>query len=314
MWRKRLCPGVHRLIPGSDFIRGRATVVVFIGVGLWMAGCDSVETTGPLAEYEGHRALEILQVTQNFTPSVQWLGGRVAAVGVNRGDEAALDSTLIWISTADGNEIASHVVVDGDANEAGLVQSFGGSPADSLESGEQYTFWLAEEVVFDAGLDSAAFDGMNYVDTTFTMELVLRGNTRGAAGAGIFGTPLIDEIRIIREQSLLENRYKITWEPSDVVFRRIAIRQGSTGGFDNLIWHIVVPDSVEQGLAPPVAIGQAPEHAQVPIEFSGFSVPDVYALWMVTEDWNDGFGPSNEGYVDFQMFCDNFTDDPVNDC
>lgn len=285
-------------------------VILFVGIG----GCDSTDTTGPLADYEGQRALEILKVTQSFTPEVQWLGGRVAAVGVNRGDEAALDSTLVWITTADGNDINSHVEVSGESNEAALVKSFGGTPADSLESGAQYTFWMAESDVFGAGLDSTSFDGANFVDTTLTMELILRGNTRGAAGGGIFNPPLIEKISIIRQESLLDNRYIITWKPSDVSFRRIALRQGATGGFDNLIWHIVVPDSVEQDLSPPIVIGNAPEHAQVAIAFEGFPSPDVYALWMVTEEWTEGFGPRFDGYVDFQIFCDNFTDDPDSDC
>ena len=267
-------------------------------LGLLAAGCDG---TGPdqLPEYEGHRALEVLQVTQSYTPDLQWVGGRVAAVGVNRGSTAALDSTLIWIATADDNSIPSHVTISGEANQRSVVESYGGTPADSLASGEQYTFWLAEKSVFEAGLDSSSFDGMNFVDTTFTTQLQLTGLTKGEFG-------LVEEITVTRDQSLLEERYIVNWTPSSIAFRRIAIQVGTTGGFDNLVWHVLVPEESTEGILPPVVIGEAPENTEVAVEFTGFVSGEGHTLWMNTSEWEGNFGFGATGYAAYQMFESNF--------
>src|SRR5690554_3861119 len=120
--------------------------VMVAGIPALLAGCS--DESNPLAPYEGNRPLELLKVTQHFTPEIQWVGGRVAAVGVNRGPEPALDATLVWLQAASDDDIGSFVTV-GQNTAADLVQSFGGTPADSLTDGEEYTFWIAQKSAFD---------------------------------------------------------------------------------------------------------------------------------------------------------------------
>lgn len=278
------------------------------------SGCS--DEANPLAPFEGERALDLLRVTQSFTPEVQWVGGRVAAVGVNRGAEAALDTSLVWLQTAPGNDIGSFVTV-GQNTDGDLVRSFGGTPVDSLTDGETYTFWIAEQSAFDAALDSTRRDPAAFADTTFTMSLVLRGNSRG--------DPSLDvEYRIVRDERLLESRFVVTWTP-EVPFRRLAIRAAPTGGFTDLVWHVLIPDDEEGGILPPVVIGETPPGAQEAVPFAGFVADDVFnppgdstdtsapphTLWGVTDDWNGAFTPSAPGYTFFQMFPCNFDiDDP----
>lgn len=261
------------------------------------AGCSGDE--GPLAPYDGHRPLEILKVTQSFTPEIQWVGGRVAAVGVNRGERAALDSSLVWLRTAPENSIGS-VVALGPDYERDLVESFGGVPLDSLADGETYTFWLAEASAFAEGLDSSRVAPGAFADTTMTMQLVLRGQAGGDRGLGL-------AFRITREETITGERYLVSWEPEDVRFRRLAIRQGPTGGFTELIWHLVVPEEEPASIAPPLVIGEAPEGVQEAEAFpeTGFE-PAVYILWAATDDWGGGFLPSAQGYAWFRIFADNF--------
>jgi len=270
-----------------------AATALFLVVG---AGCS--EETNPLAPYEGGRPLELLRVTQSFTPEMQWVGGRVAAVGINRGPAAALDTSLVWLRTASGNDIGSFITV-GQDTDYDLVRAFGGTPADSLTDGEEYTFWIAERQAFEAALDSTLRSPGSFSDTTMTMDLVLRGRSGGDPALGV-------AYRVVREERLTESQFVVTWTP-EVPLRRLAIRQGPTGGFTDLVWHVLVPEDEGGVILPPVVIGEAPPGTveAVPFPAEGFA-PSVHTLWGVTEDWEGGFGNFAAGYTFFQIFANNF--------
>ncbi len=270
-----------------------AATAVFLVVG---AGCS--EEANPLAPYEGGRALELLRVTQSFTPEMQWVGGRVAAVGINRGTDAALDSSLVWLRTAPGDDISSFITV-GQHTDYDLVRAFGGTPVDSLSDGEEYTFWIAEQQAFEVGLDSTLRPPGTFADTTVAMDLVLRGRSGGDPALGV-------TYRVVREERLTESQFVVTWTPA-VPLRRLAIRQGPTGGFTDLVWHVLVPEDEEGAILPPVVIGEAPAGTveAVPFPSEGFA-SSVHTLWGVTEDWEGGFGNFATGYTFFQIFANNF--------
>lgn len=259
------------------------------------ARCGS--EANPLAAYEGERPLTFLRVTQSFTPQIQWVGGRVAAVGVNRGTRAALDSTLVWMTRAEGNTIPSFVTVgDPGQTDADAVARYGGTAEDRLAHGGTYTFWMAERAVLDADLDSTAFDGVNFADTTLTLDLLLAGRALGGVDV---------DIVVGREETLEGTRYLVQWTPGDVLFRQVGITEGRVGSFTGLVWHAVVPDGAEGGFASPVEIGQAPPGTDEIVAWSGFE-PATYILWMTTADWDGAFGPRSDGYAYFQIFPSNF--------
>ena len=274
-----------------------ATVGVLLGTA---AGCGVGDN--PLAPYEGGRPLELLRVTQSFTPEVQWVGGRVAAVGVNRGTEAALDESLVWLQTAAGNSIGSFVTV-GQNTDVDRVRQLGGVPVDSLEDGETYTVWVAEQGALDAGLDPARMDPAAFADTTLTMSLVLRGRSGRSADLDV-------TFEITRDESLLDSRFLIRWTPEDVRFCRLAIRTGNFGAFTDLLWHVVVPEGEPCMIAPPVTVGVPPEGTEVAVPFSGREfAPTNYTLWATTEDWNETFNPFQaQGYAFFLILGSNFED------
>lgn len=255
------------------------------------------ESSDVLAPYQASRPLIFLKVTQSFRPQIQWVGGRVAAVGVNLGREAALDSSLVWLMTADDNTIASFVQV-GQSTDIARIQEFGGTPVDSLSNDMEYTFWLAEKEAFDAGLARTELDEFNFADTTMTMRLLLRGQTGGDRNLAV-------RIRIIRDETLMADKFIVDWTPSDVPFRRLAIREGTFGAFTNLIWHIVTPDSLADNILPPVTIGQPPSGTDEVIAWpeSGFKPNTVHFLWMVNSNWTvNNFTPTATGYVWFRIF------------
>lgn len=259
-----------------------------------MVGCD--QTENPLAPYEGERPLIVQRLTQSFAPDLQWVGGRVAAVGINRGGRAALDSTLVWMNSTEGDNVASPVYVR-ESLDADAVMKVGGTPTDSLADGVTYTFWLATQEALDTGLADGAFDPHAFVDTTFTLTYLLRG--RSAGGVSV-------DFSIFRDQRLLSDAFKITWTPSSQAFRRLAIRNATLGGFTDLLWHVVLPDNLPDSITPPVVIGETPEQALVATPWSGFGTGN-HVLWATTSEWDgSSFGFRTTGYAFFQIFGSNF--------
>ncbi len=271
-------------------------------VGLALAGAGALlgcsDASNPLAPYEGDRPLTLLRVTQSFTPEIQWVGGRVAAVGVNRGSRAALDSTLVWLQESPADDIGSFVTL-GQHTASDRIRALGGTPADSLTDGGQYTFWIAERSALDAGLDPQRLPAGAFDDTTFTASLVLRGLSGGDRSLGL-------QYRVLRDEKLLGSRFVVTWTPG-IPLRRLAIRQAAGGGFTDLVWHVLIPDGEPGGILPPVVVGEVPPGAEeaVPFPEAGFT-PATYTLWGVTGDWDGGFSNASKGYTFFRIFPNNF--------
>jgi hypothetical protein len=274
-------------------------IILLLGTTLFYS-CVTDPDDGILAEYAGNRPLHFLKITQSFTPDIQWVGGRVAAVGVNKGPAAALDSTLVWLMTADGNDINSHVTV-GEETDTERILSFGGTPSDSLDDDQEYTFWLADKVAWDAGLNIAERNEFTFIDSTITTRLYLRGRWGGGRDAS--GND-IATISILRDERLLSDRYIVDW-PEGTAFRRVAIRQSSLGGFTDLVWHVVTPDDEPDNITPPIIIGETPPGTDevTPWPDTGFELNTVYILWMANSDWvPNTFSPSSAGYAWFRLF------------
>lgn len=280
-------------------IRSRARVVgVFLLLTVLgfaqMTGCDTDEN--PLLPYEGERPFIIQRVTQSFAPDLQWVGGRAAAVGVNRGDRAALDSTLVWLRLSGANDIPSPISIN-DEFDAEEVANRGGQPSDSLEDRVVYTIWVADRDAIEAGLDTTQFDEHSFTDTTIVATYFLTGRSDGGVDA---------EFAIVRNQTLAGDGYVLTWDPPQVAFRQIAIRNASSGGFSNLVWHVVIPEGEEGDIRQPVIIGETPPDAVVGTEWSGW-LTGIHTLWATTEEWDgESFGLNTPGYAFFQIFATNF--------
>jgi hypothetical protein len=292
--------GIRRSFPR------RSIFAIFILTGILLMVSCVVDPDDELAPYRGHRPLLIEKVTHSFTADVAWLGGRVAAIGVNRGPVAALDTSLVWIQTSDDNSIDSYVTV-GEHTNASLIESFGGVPLETLEDGVEYTFWIAEKSIMDVSLNPAERTGFNFADTTLTMKLLLRGQNGGGNTAD--GDPVASMRIQIDERLETGKRYIIMWDEGTLV-RRIAIRNHSTGGFTDLIWHIVTPDDESDNISAPVIIGEPypgtleatpwPDDGWVRDQ-EGATLPHI--VWMATSDWTPGtWGPRAAGYAWFRIF------------
>jgi hypothetical protein len=270
-----------------------AALVLAPALALSLAACS--DEANPLAPYLGHRDLEFLRVTQHSQPDLQWVGGRVAAVGVNRGAKAALDSTLIWIRTATDNSISSIVAIDSDF-DAAFVESVGGTPQESLMHDETYTFWIADASVIQAGLDPAAGQPGDFEARTMKMNFVVGGIPRSAMG-------VVFTIR--REERIVSDYYVISWTPEDVALRRLVINNGTSPGWTDHIWHILTPDDQPPSITSPVVIGLPPEGTVevTPWPEDGFPLPEcprfqrTHMLWAVTDAWNETLSWQAPGFA-----------------
>lgn len=275
----------------------RILLVLITVVLFFLTNCTRESDTS-LAPYEGHRPLTFLKVTQSYTPDIQWVGGRVAAVGVNRGNNASLDSSLVWLMTAEDNSIESYVTV-GTYTDTVTIQQIGGTPQDSLLNGSKYTFWLAEKEMLDVELDSIYGDGYNFTDTTFKINLGINGLTKGEKS----GDELIVTINLIQIKTITETRFIWDWTPDSIAFRQIAIRKGKKlAGWSDLEWHILTPDSLEDNIYPPVVLGAQIEGTDevIPWSVNGFEKNKTYCVWMSNSKWtSDNFGMNAYGLAFF---------------
>ncbi len=280
----------------------RSSELLFLTALLALSAVSCNNQSNTLAPYAGPRGLKMMAVTQNFTPDIQWLGGRVAAVGVNEGNKPALDSTLVYLMDAPVDSItykSSSFVTYGTSEDNSMLQDFGGKFQDSLQSGQTYTFWVATTDAFHSKLDSSSLNADSFADTTVQMQLFLRGQSGGETDSQ---GNLITTLKIVHEQTLLDDKYVMEWTPASHAFRRIGINAASFGSFTNMVWHVVTPDSLADNMESPVTIGVAPPGTQEAVPFSGFKPGQVYMVWMVDSTWNGSFAPSSKGYVWFRVF------------
>ncbi|HNW59130.1 MAG TPA: hypothetical protein PKI62_05610 [bacterium] len=276
-----------------------ATLALLLGAAASFHCSD--DNADLLAPYAGSRPFHWLRVTKNSTPDLQWLGGRIAAAGVNKGRKAALDQSLIWLRTSDANSIGSWITFGQNTDTARILQ-YGGTPATALTDSAEYTFWLADKAAFAAGLDSSHRDANNFIDTTFVMSVLVKGKIGGEKNA--LGKEIVN-ITIQRNETMLEDSYTLSWTPADLPFRQIAVRTNSLGGFTDLIWHIVTPDSLADNIYPPLKIGQAPLGSEEAVAWpeTGFVKNKVQILWMTNSKWKvNNFSPSATGYAWLRLY------------
>jgi hypothetical protein len=256
----------------------------------------------PLAAYEGDRPLSFQRVTQSYHPDIQWLGGRVAAVGVNRGSKAALDSTLVWIQTS-ATDMIGPVSTVGLHADAATVRKYRGIPVDSLENETKYTFWIAEKAVFDGALNSTLRTPFSFRDTSFTINVLFTSPMQWGERdpSDPFEERPLVTFSIVRDEKLTGDRFIVSWTPDTVAFRRIGIRKGSYPAFTDLVWHVFLPDSVPDKIRPPICVPTPPSGAGVAVDWpsEGFEKGTVYFLWMVRTGWKSmppDWGSFAKGY------------------
>ncbi|MEG8989755.1 hypothetical protein VJY32_08250 [Ignavibacteria bacterium 4148-Me] len=122
------------------------TIIILLSV----ISCQNENTV--LAPYAGSPPLSNIKIEQGkFIPRITWVGGYVAVIGVNRGNFAILDSSLVWlIYNQSGDKILYPVtfgtIIEGTQN---IINNYNGIQLKELQEDNIYTYWLMKADVWN---------------------------------------------------------------------------------------------------------------------------------------------------------------------
>jgi hypothetical protein len=191
-----------------------------------LAGCKKSDSG--LAPYADNPQLSGLAIEKlSFRPKINWLGGYVSVLGINRGSKAALDSSLVWLVYVPGNNLHYPVqfgVLPSGAQD--LTAKYGGKKSDSLFEDAQYTFWLMKEDAWTQ-LSTAA-------DKNLTVDPSLSTSSVVVAGDSVRVTPM----SLARTTENLDVFVNITSFESRGNLADITVIQPTTNNYPVIRWKI----------------------------------------------------------------------------
>jgi len=285
-------------------------------------GCTSEDNA--LAPYSaGGRELSSLTIQDSvFRPKVSWLGGYVSAFGVNRGAQARLDTSLVWLIYQGGNNV--HYPVTYGQLPSGaqdLTTHYGGTPLPSLLEDHEYTFWVLKD---DAWAQVSANPGKPIVvDSSATQTVQLRNDTLlvsmqslvsrtrntdvyiNVRDVNIFGRLVIDPVTFKPNMTVVAsdtcNRPVISWTVvqagvTDQLVAAMGVCGGGEYSVDTRAWEMiskdVQPDTTifwkNNVIASPIAMGTSVQGTETFIEYpvEGLQRGQTYYFWMAAKDWD----------------------------
>lgn len=296
-------------------IPGILPLLTFLILTLTLQSC-SKKDDGPLAPYEGGTSLSnILVESGSFRPEVTWLGGYVTIFGINRGNHAALDTSLVWLVYAPSNSIhfpVKYGVLPQGAQD--LTGNYGGKTLDSLSEDNPYTFWVLKEEAWNQ--ISASAKGKNLlVDSILSNTIKLTGDSIKVSQLSLSTkSQNIDVFVNIKNQSQFGPLADITILPpanspavkviwtikqtgiKDTLIAAIGITEGIQYTPSSKYWEVYSADTLngkevygKSNVIPPgVAIGQKVDKTKIFFEFpaSGLTRNKDYYLWIANKSWD----------------------------
>jgi hypothetical protein len=287
-------------------------LVMFIIITLIFNSCAEEEDA--LSPYVGGPKLSSIKVEdESFTPKVSWIGGYVAVFGVNKGDKAILDSTLVWLIHSSTNSISyplKYGFVPTGAED--IASQFGGLSKDSLDEDQKYTFWVLKEDVWDQVsanpnkelfvLDSAVNSVTITGDSLFiTAESFTTANKSLNVYINIVNPRPLGVLATLTVESTKLNVPLIKWvikDPSvtDTLVAAIGLYKGLNYDAANALWEvysfrdssgiiIYVRDNV---IASPILVGDSVSNTKTFVEFKkeNFERNQDYTIWIADKTWD----------------------------
>lgn len=288
--------------------------LVIVGTLALSLACSNDEN--PLAPYEGQPAMSSIAVEGGtLTPRITWLGGYVAALGINRGAVAALDSTLVWLIHAGGNNIRYPVTYGQvPAGAQDLTSQYGGKRLDRLGEDLTYTYWVLKENAWSAVSGNA--NKRLYVNTnSSTAAVETRGDT-------VFINPLshtqkseaIDVFVNVKDvkptgrlgiinvrQSSDSNNPIVTWKiiqpgVTDTLIAALGVVNAQQYQVAGNLWEVWSEESSggqpvygkKNVIRGPVIMGQPFSETHVFAEYpaTGLERNKDYYIWIASKDWD----------------------------
>jgi hypothetical protein len=296
----------HRLVRRRPF--------AWILLVLISLSCDNQEES--VAPYLGATAMgKVIVQDSTLTPQVFWSGGYVSVFGVNLGLSAALDSTLVFFATTQGDNIHYPVTIGRiPPGAADMVATYGGRSVSRLLEDSVYTFWVMKA---DAWSQASGQRGRRIrVEDNSTTAVTIRGDTIHVGGMlGTTHTQRADayvNIKNILPHGRLGNMWIQETDTSDGAILSFQINQAgvtdtlvaamglviNSGVYnvDDVVWEVLSVDSsgvkpvyrTKNVISSPVLLGQQLSRTAV---FKSFSVHGLirnktYYAWIATKEWD----------------------------
>lgn len=289
---------------------------IIIGAILLVAiSISCSEDDNGVAPYVGSPEMSTITVEESsFMPKITWVGGYATVLGVNRGTKAALDTSLIWLIKADGDNL--HYPVKFNQLPAGsvdLTTQYGGVSIDSLNEDEDYTFWVMQS---DAWNQVSNSNGKFFVvDTSLASgEIISEADSikmstsfftsfskRLDVFINIEDISTFGQLGIISVEPTRSDKPIINWEitqsgVTDSLISVIGICEGSQFNASSTVWEVysetVENDSTFYGsanvIAAPVNVGDslAQTRAFVSFDKEGLERGKTYYIWIANNLWD----------------------------
>jgi hypothetical protein len=287
-------------------------ILIFTSL-LFFSSCNNENNT--LVPYDGSTQMSNITVEDSsFTPKITWVGGYVSVVGVNTGNLAALNSSLVWLIYMPDDQI--HYPVKFGTTPSGaqnLTTQYNGSLIDSLIEDSTYTFWVMKASDWDQ--ISSMQNKILVLDSTLTTSIQIDGDTIRLSPAGhTQKTQNLDNYvnfkdyftkgqlaDIFVEQPRTSNNPRISWQikqsgVTDSLISAIGITEGTSYNNSKIIWEVYsVSDSAgstyygkKNVIAPPVIAGQEFPETFVFTAYSegGLKRNTSYYVWIANKNWD----------------------------
>ncbi len=314
------------------FIQTNMTCLILILAMGFFFNCE--DDNKPLAPYMGQRDLGEIQIEiGSFSPKITWVGGYSSVVAVNQDTVAKLDSTLIMLYYAAGNNIHYPVTFgQGPDGVQDIVSQYGGKAIDHLVEDNTYTFWVLKEdawnevikypgkpICVNSGLaasvvelkeDTVFVSASSFVQSVEPLDVFV--NIKEAKPRGRLGT-----ISII--QPTIEPEPVITWEVNpefdDDKIAALGLCEGSSYSPTSAIWEVwseeIESDKTVYGkknvISSPIMMGETFEETKIFYIYpeSGLERNKTYYFWIGNKDWdglNHGRVVNNYANLTFQTY------------
>ncbi len=287
--------------------------IIVIG-SIFLSSCGSEESG--LAPYAGSPEMSSVKIESGtFQPKITWIGGYASVLGVNKGEKAALDTSIIWLIKIDGNNLRYPIkfgsIPDGASD---ITLQYGGASVDSLSEDVVYTFWVMKESMWEnvSGIIGAELipksdlDENEFIQSSdTTVELSSFSYTKGTEQLDVYVN--ISNVRffgrlgeIYVSQPVDATGPTISWRISqsgvtDTLISAIGIVNGQQFDERYIFWDLW---SVEESngekvygkknvIKAPIKIGDHPEGTITFNELpeKGLERNKDYYIWIATENW-----------------------------
>lgn len=279
-------------------------------IGAAFLSCSNEDN--PLAPYVSTTQMSGINIEEgSFNPAVTWLGGYTTVFGVNKGTEAILDSSLVWLVYTSGNQLKFPIKF-GELPQGAqdLTQQYGGTKINSLSEDNVYTFWVMKEGAWNQAKNSDSKfvpDSLStsIVETGDSLKITQNMYTKLSFPLDVFiniqSISTFGRLADINISSDLSNSPVVSWTikqtgVTDPKISAIGITEGGQYTPTQTVWETysiteengVISYGKKNVVQGPIKMGDSFEGTHVFYEFpeNGLERNKTYYIWIANETWD----------------------------